>query len=190
MNVRAVTAALAAIAIVTLAVDADASPGPLQGYDGHLPFRCRIQHVGTGTHFPHPAADPFCVEYDKTHQNVDRLGVVDFLSHEPARLAVAADKCFYFQRDHWRSAVVQSDESTEVYNWDGDYWWDKAIGAFGLHADHFTVNNRSVDPASLPGFPPAWKRYFGWGRGGIEVTGTIPVDPTCRAKATHGHVYR
>ncbi len=188
---RAQAAAIAATLLVLAgSAGAHASPGPLQGYDGHLPFRCHVQHVGTGTRFPHPHADPFCVEYDKTHQNVDRLGIVDFLSHEPARFAVAADKCFYFQRDHWRSAVVQSDESTEIYNWDGAYWWDKAKGAFGVHVDHFTVNNRSVNPAGLPGFPNAWKRYFGWGRGGFQVTGTVPVDPACRAQAARGRVYR
>ena len=39
---------------------------------------------------PHPEADPFCVEFDKRRQNVTELGVVDFLSKEPARVAAAS----------------------------------------------------------------------------------------------------
>ena len=37
---------------------------------GTNPFVCTLQQAGTGTDFPDPDADPFCVEFDKTHQNV------------------------------------------------------------------------------------------------------------------------
>jgi hypothetical protein len=78
---------------------AQSSPQPFAPYDGSIPFRCELQDAGTGTEFPDPEADPFCVKYDKTSQNVTDFGLVDFLSKEPARVAAAAPKCFYFQRD-------------------------------------------------------------------------------------------
>jgi hypothetical protein len=65
------------------------------GWNGDNPFSCEIQNVGFGTDYPHPEADPFCVEFDKRRQNVSELGVVDVLSQEPARVAAASPKCFY-----------------------------------------------------------------------------------------------
>ena len=47
---------------------------------------------------------------------------------EPARVAAAGDKCFYFQSDHWRGSVVQDDGTTKTYEWDGSYFFDKAQG--------------------------------------------------------------
>lgn len=154
-------------------------PSPISGYDGSNPFDCQLQQVGTGTDFPDPDADPFCVEYDKTNQNVTGLGIVDFLSNEPARVAAAVDKCFYYQRDHWHAAVHQPWEETEIYNWDGGYFFDKARGAFGVYVENLTINNTSVDPTGLPGFPSEWEPYFGYGQGGVQVRGEIPVDPRC-----------
>src|SRR6476619_5232166 len=113
--------------------------GPPTGYDGHLPFACELQHLGTGTAFPHPDADPFCVEYDKRHQNVTELGVVQFLSQEPARFAAAGPKCWYFQRDHWVGSVVQDDGTTQTYKWDGSYFFDKARGLGGVAIENFSI---------------------------------------------------
>ena len=135
-------------------------------YDGVLPFECVLQQAGTEAEFPDPDADPFCVEYDKRHQNVTELGVVQFLSLEPARVAQASPKCFYFQRDHWVGSVVQDDGRTETYSWDGSYYFDKAKGAGGAYVENFTINNQSGDPTAMPGFPEEWKPYFGYGRGG------------------------
>jgi hypothetical protein len=180
--IRTVTTVLAA-AIAVLAAPAGAPAFDIVGYDGSNPFSCELQQVGTGVDFPDPGADPFCVEYDKTHQNVTELGVVDFLANEPARVAIAGDKCFYYQRDHWRGSVEQGYEQSETYNWDGGYFIDRARGVGGVYVENFTVNNTSVDPTGLPGFPEAWKPYFGWGRGGIQMTDSIPVDPRCVAKA-------
>lgn len=162
----------------------------LGGYGGANPFECRIQRVGTGVDFPRPDADPFCVEYDKTRQNLTDLGLVDFLMNEPARVAVASNKCFYYQRDHWHSSVDQHWEQTEIYNWDGAYFFDKARGAFGVSVKNFTVNNSSVDPTALPGFPDELGPYFGYGRGGIRFLGRIPVDPHCVEKAQQARPFR
>lgn len=171
--------AVATLAVLTCALPGSAAAPSTGPYDGRLPFHCQVQRLGTGTDFPHPEADPFCVDYDKTHQNVDHLGVVDFLLHEPARFAAVSDKCFYYQRDHWRSALVQGDEATELYNWDGAYWYDKSTGAGGAFVEHFTVNNRSANPQAMPGFPSQYKKYFGYGRGGWQASSAVPVDPSC-----------
>ncbi len=171
---RELLAAGAAIFVAALlrapGLGADVKP-----WEGTNPFACELQYAGRGTDFTHPQADPFCVEYDKTHQNVTQLGVVDFLSKEPARVAAASPKYFYFQRDHWTGYVVQGDQSTQTYHWDGDYFFDKAKGAGGVHVENFSFNGQTGDPSQLPGFPDAWNPYFGPGRGGVQ-TFTLPAD--------------
>jgi hypothetical protein len=179
-----------ALAFALVAAPAVAGAAEIAGYDGTNPFRCKLQRVGTGTDFPRPDADPFCVEYDKTHQTITDLGIVDFLAQEPARVAAATDKCFYYQRDHWRSAVDGGWEQSELYNWDGGYFIDKARGVGGVYAENLTLNNVSVDPTLLPFFPAAWEPYFGWGRGGLQITDSIPIDPACAARARSENPYR
>lgn len=151
-------------------------------WDGSNPFVCTLQQVGTGTDFPQPGADPFCVEFDKTHQNVDQLGVVDFVSKEPARVAAASDKCFYFQSDHWRGTVSESVPESETYGYDGHYYFDKARGAGGAYVENFRIGGQSSDPTLLPGFPEEYKPYFGKGRGGYRAVGDVEADPRCAAK--------
>ena len=88
--------------------------------------------MGFGTAYPQPDADPFCVEFDKRRQNVTELGVVEFATQEPARVAAASPKCFYYQTDHWRGSIVQDNAATETYDYDGSYFFDKARGAGGV----------------------------------------------------------
>ena len=114
---------------------------------------------------PHPEADPYCVEFDKRRQNVTELGVVDFLSKEPARVAAASSKCFYFQSDHWRGSVVQADGSTKTYEWDGHYFFDKARAEGGVWVTNFNFNGQTFDPSQLPGMPPEYAQHFGPGHG-------------------------
>jgi hypothetical protein len=178
--------AAAALAFVPASAHAQ---GPGDFYDGSVPFDCVLQQAGTEAEFPDPDADPFCVEYDKRHQNVTQGGVVQFLSLEPARVAAAVPKCFYFQRDHWVGSIVQDDGRTETYSWDGSYYFDRAKGAGGAYVENFTVNNQSGDPTAIPGFPEAWKPYFGYGRGGFHATGTVEADPACVAKAEENSPY-
>ena len=135
---------------------------------------------GDRNRLPHPDADPFCVDFDKTHQNLTQLGVVDFLLNEPARVAAASTKCFYYQRDHWTGYVVQGDRSTETYHWDGDYFFNKATGAGGVHVDNFSFHGQTADPTTAAGLPrPPGSRYFGPGRGGVEASAEVPADPAC-----------
>lgn len=172
-----------------LAVAAAAGQAPFEPYDGSNPFNCTLQQVGQRTDFPDPDADPFCVEFDKTHQNLDTLGIVDFFAEEPARVAAASNKCFYYQRDHWRSRVVADNEATETYNWDGGYFFDKAKGTGGVYVENFTLNNQTADPTVLPGFPEGFKPFVGNGRGGGRAAQGIPVDPRCVEKAEREDVY-
>jgi hypothetical protein len=174
-----------AVCAVVLALSATSvnAADPVVGYDGSIPFDCELQQLGTGTAFPQPDADPFCVEYDKRHQNVTELGVVQFLYQEPARFAAAGPKCWYFQRDHWVGSVVQDDGTTQTYKWDGSYFFDKARGVGGVYVENFSMNGQTGDPRTLPGFPEEWKPYFGPGRGGVQTMDTVRADPRCVARA-------
>jgi hypothetical protein len=175
------------IAALALPAGAGAQTGP---YDGSNPFDCVLQDVGFGTDFPDPDADPFCVEFDKRRQNLTELGIVDFLAQEPARVAAASPKCFYYQHDHWTSRVQQDVEGTELYNWDGAYWFDKARATGGVYIENFTFNNQTQDPRVFPGFPEEWKPFFGPGRGGVQFSDSgVEADPSCVALARSKNVY-
>jgi hypothetical protein len=149
-------------------------------WGGRLPFHCQIQDVGTGTAFPHPKADPFCVEFDKTNQNVTGFGLVDFLSQEPARTAAASPKCFYFQHDHWTGSIVQ-DQQPELWHWDGDYFFDKALGLGGVSVHNLRIGGQPMNPRPYaPGFLKPYL-YPGSGGGAMFLLKTHP-DPSCAAK--------
>jgi hypothetical protein len=157
------------------------SPSSVVGpYDGQIPFRCELQNVGTGTDFPHPEADPFCVEFDKTSQNVTDFGIVDFTAQEPARVAAAGNKCFYFQRDHWTGSIQQG-QSPEIWHWDGDYWFDRARGVGGVSVRNYRIGGQPQ--SATPFVPEAYKPYFDEnGGGGVEVLLDSDPDPSCGAK--------
>src|SRR3954465_14146271 len=171
----------AALLLVALPAATANAQGP-SGWAGKNPFACTWQQLGTGTDYPQPNADPLCVEFDKTHQNVDQLGVVDFLSKEPARVAAASDKCFYFQSDHWRGTVSESQPGTETYAWDGHYYFNKATGSGGAYVENFRFAGQTGDPTSLPGFPDEYRKYFSSGRGGVRAVGDVQADPRCATK--------
>ena len=160
------------------------------GWDGSNPFDCTLQYAGTEADVPQPDADPFCVEFDKRHQNVTELGVVQFVSLEPARVAAASPKCFYFQHDHWVGSVQQGNAATETYAWDGSYYFDKARGTGGVYVENFRFNGQSGDPSALPGFPAEYQAYFGPGKGGVQRSDAVEADPSCIAKAKERPPYR
>jgi hypothetical protein len=177
---RATGIAAAALVLCAAPAAADQPVGPYAPWDGSNPFNCTIQDVGTGTDFPDPGADPFCVEFDKTQQNVTDFGIADFLSKEPARTAAAVNKCFYFQTDHWTGSIVQG-EAPELWHWDGQYFFDKAIGAGGVNIRNFRIMGQ---PAAFPpgSLPPEYQPYFDQGGGGAYVVTGLPADPNCAAK--------
>jgi hypothetical protein len=155
-------------------------------WDGHNPFLCEMQQAGTGSTFTHPDADPFCVEYDKTNASISDGGIADFLSNEPARLAAASPKCFYYQVDHWHSDLIAGNPATEIYNWDGAYFFDKRTGMGGVHVTNFRLGGMTANPATLPGMPADWAPFFGPGTGGVVIAGDVPVNPNCLPKPGSG----
>jgi len=163
------------------APSAMATPTPYAPWDGTKPFRCPVQDVGTGTAFPRPEADPFCVKFDKTHQNITQGGLVDFLLKEPARVAAAAPKCRYYQKDHWTGRIVDGDQRTELYNFKGRYYFDKSSGAGGVFLRQLRILGRPADPATLPGMPDEFKQYFSKGGGGAKLDFGMPGSPLCSA---------
>ena len=182
-------AALTAAAMLALAAPASAQQTQVVGpWDGTNPFNCEIQNVGTGTDFPDPGADPFCVEFDKTSQNLlPNAGLVDFLAQEPFRVAAAAPKCFYFQRDHWTGSLVQG-QPPELWHWDGNYFFDKAKGIGGVNVDNYRVGGQPADGSAFA--PPAYQPYFSPnGGGGVIVLLETDPDPNCVAAAAQGDVY-
>jgi hypothetical protein len=182
---RLLLAALVVIAAAAwaLAPASHAQPGDFTGWNGVNPFHCDLQQAAFQAVGPNPDADPYCVDFDKTHQNVTDLGVVDFLSLEPARVAAAVPKCFYFQSDHWRGSIVQDDGSTKTYEWDGHYFFDKAKGDGGAWVTNFNINGRTYDPSQIPGIPQDFAQYMGPGTGGVITHNEIPADSNCAARA-------
>ncbi len=195
-SVREICRGLARLALVGVAGALLAGTGALASsapspWDGRNPYLCKVQNAGRGTKVPDPGADPYCVNFDKTNQNVTQLGLVKFLSLEPARTEAAGPKCFYYQQDHWRGSVIQSDARTKTYEFYGHYFFNKATGDGGAWVTDFNINGNTFDPASLPGFPSQYGRYFGPGTGGFISHNAVPVDPACvaKAKANPGKIY-
>ncbi len=173
--------------IAILALLAAASPATAQSppevigpYAGDIPFRCQLQNVGTGTDFPDPAADPFCVEFDKTNQNLTELGILEFALQEPARVAAAVTKCFYFQRDHWTGWITQGSQP-ELYHWDGDYWFDIARGVGGVSVRNLRIAGVPMD--ATPFVPAAFRPFFDPnGGGGVLVELELNPPSHCTSR--------
>jgi hypothetical protein len=173
------SAALAAVALLPATAAAQSLPTPVGPWDGSNPFNCLNQDVGQGTDFPEPKADPFCVEFDKTSQNVTDFGIADFLSKEPARVAAAGTKCFYYQRDHWTGSIVQGSDP-EIWHWDGSYFFDRAKGIGGAHLTNFRIGGSPAD--ATPYVPPQYQPYVEpTGGGGAIVLLETDPDPSCGA---------
>ncbi len=182
-----VVVAAAAAGLAGASVPSAAAPAPPAPWDGTNPFHCTVQNAGQGTAVPDPGADPYCVHFDKTGQNVTQLGLVDFLLKEPARVAAAVPKCFYYQEDHWRGSLTPGGPA--LYEFTGHYFFNKATGDGGVWVTGFTVAGQTFDPTSLPGFPPGYGQYFGPGTGGVITHDDIPADPRCVALAHAQPVY-
>jgi hypothetical protein len=178
---RSSIAGIAVLAGLALASPQAASAAPFAPWDGTNPFDCQLQDVGTGTNFPDPGADPFCVKFDKTEQNFTDGGMVDFLTKEPARVAAASPKCRYYQTDHWTGWIVQ-DQTPELYNFEGSYFFDKGRAAGGVFIKNFRVGGQSFDPTTLPGFPAEFKPYFSNGGGGAMMS-LSSGDSSCPTSA-------
>ena len=171
---------MAALLALALPASAAAQSPPIAPWDGTNPFNCVEQDVGTGTEFPDPGADPFCVKFDKTNQNVTDFGIADFAAQEPARVAAASTKCFYFQNDEWTGSIQQGEEP-ETWHWQGRYFFDRAKGVGGVSVTDFRVGGAPFD--ATPYVPPEYAGYFAPnGGGGVIVTEEPDPDPSCAQK--------
>ena len=132
-------------------------------WDGTNPFNCTVQDAGLNATGPAPAADPYCVRFDKTHQSITDLGSVDFLLKEPARTATAVPKCFYDQEDHWRASITPGGPA--IYEFTGHYFFDKAHSDGGVW----------ITNLSLLGHPIPLPR----GSFGVRTHDDIQADPRC-----------
>jgi hypothetical protein len=180
MSLRRALAAASLTLLVAPAAASGQSP-PFAPWDGTNPFNCVLQDVGTGTDYPDPEADPFCVKFDKTNQNVTDFGIVEFAAQEPARVAAASPKCFYFQHDEWTGSVVQG-QQPELWHWDGRYFFDKAKGIGGVSVRAFRIGGRPQD--ATPYVPPEYRPYFDeTGGGGVISTLESGSDPRCAQMA-------
>jgi hypothetical protein len=128
--------------------------------------------------------DPLCVEYAKRDITVDNGGAVAFTLAEPARVALAAGKCQYWQRDHWSVQFSRGD--TPVIRWDGSYWFDKGTGQAAGRLRNLTVGGEpaGIEEAarlvemSSPELAQ-YLRVYGRGGSGLGADAGVPLDPTC-----------
>jgi hypothetical protein len=145
--IRVVVAASSAIIAATGAA-AFAAPSPPTPYSPP-PFagHCQFRHFGEGVAPPIQGYkdDPLCVDYAKRDITLDNGGAVRFTLAEPARFAIAAKPCKYWQVDHWS---VQIDRGfTAVVRWDGSYWFDKGRGIGAAVMRNFRIAGQRVGAA-------------------------------------------
>src|SRR3954449_6497075 len=133
------TVALSLTATSALATDAGRPAPPAPYHPPPFAKACHFRHFGEAKKPPLSGYkdDPLCVDYAKRDITVDNGGAVRFLAAEPARFAIAARACRYWQVDHWS---VQIDRGfTAVVRWDGSYWYDRGRGVGGVLMRNFRV---------------------------------------------------
>lgn len=188
MRWRAITLPLTALLVGLATGAAHAATGtPITAYEAP-PFAddCQFHRFGEGeapdlTAYPD---DPLCVEYAKRNITVDNGGAVAFALAEPARFAIAAGKCQYWQLDHWSVQFSRGD--VPVVRWDGSYWFDKGTGQAAGRLRHLTVGGQpaGIDEAAklvAPVSPElaAHLETYGHDGSGLAADGGVPLDPTC-----------
>src|SRR6185295_5884357 len=114
------------------------------------PFRhqCNVHHYEEHEAPPLDVPDdPLCVEFEKRDITASNGGAVRFLAAEPARFALAVQKCRYWQQDHWR---IQLQPGTgPLIGWDGSYWFDRVAGTGGAITRNFTVGGQPADAGQV-----------------------------------------
>jgi hypothetical protein len=177
---RLLAAAVATATVV--ATGAAAAPKPPSPYaDPPFAHRCHFRHFGEAVAPPASGYpdDPLCVDYAKRDITVDNGGAVRFVGAEPARFAIAAKPCRYWQIDHWS---VQLDRGfTAVVRWDGSYWFDKGRGIGAVLMRHFSIAGQSAGAdqaaAAVATVSPTMAAYIrAYGRGGNGSGGGSAFD--------------
>lgn len=184
----ALIASLCAVLLpVLLPVPAGAEPiGLVPYYAPPFADACIVHQFGEGvvpdlTAYPD---DPLCVEYAKRDITVDNGGALAFLLAEPARVALVAGKCRYWQQDHW--SVQISRGTLPLIRWDGSYWFDLATGQAGARLSGLRIGGQEMTIARaalyVAPYAPALAAYFlryGQGGDGASVNLGIPLNPLC-----------
>lgn len=190
MRWRTIVLPVAALIVGTTAGAAQAhtdSGAPVTPYYAP-PFadQCEVHRFGEGE-APDVSAypdDPLCVEYAKRDITVDNGGALAFALAEPARVALAAPACQYWQRDHWSVQFSRGD--VPVVRWDGSYWFDKGTGQAAGRLRNLTVGGqpagieeaaRAVEQVSPE--LAAYLRAYGRGGSGLGADAGVPLDPAC-----------
>lgn len=169
------------------AADPPLPPGPLVPYVAP-PFAadCEVHRFGEGqipdlTSLPD---DPLCVEYAKRDITLTNGGALRFLLAEPARVALAAGKCAYWQQDHWSIQVAPG--QVPLVRWDGSYWFDLGRGQAGARITGLSVAGRPATLAraadALAPYSPllaAYLRAYSHGGDGATYAGAVPLNPSC-----------
>ncbi len=176
---------VAAVLGVAGSAGADASGlGPY--YPPPFADSCVVHHFGEGV-APSLTAlkdDPLCVDYAKRDITVSNGGVARFLLAEPARFAVVAGKCAYWQQDHW--SVQLAPGQVPLIRWDGSYWYDLGTGQGGARLTGLAIAGQPATlvqaAAFIAPFSPALAAYFlefSHGGDGASFTAGFPFDPLC-----------
>jgi hypothetical protein len=190
--IRVVLAAVSAAVAVTgtAAVASPSRPAPYVA----PPFAhdCHFRSFGEGVAPPVRGYkdDPLCVDYAKRDITVDNGGAVRFTLAEPARFAIAARPCQYWQVDHWS---VQIDRGfTAVVRWDGSYWFDKGRGTGAVLMSNFRIAGQPVGAqqaatAVATVSPPLAFQIRRYGRGSGSSGGGMSFnlgrgDPQCPSR--------
>jgi hypothetical protein len=184
---------LAATAVVAGATAATAAPAPPAPYaDPPFARHCHFRHFGEGVAPPATGYpdDPLCVDYAKRDITVDNGGAVRFVAAEPARFAIAAKPCKYWQVDHWS---VQIDRGfTAIVRWDGSYWYDRGRGIGGVLMRNFSVAGQPAGAdqaaalvATVSPTMAAYIKAYGRGAHGSGGGSSFSLgggDPTCPSR--------
>jgi hypothetical protein len=182
-----------AVAVVVAALPGTALPGTAAADTPVRPWspppfadECTVHSFGEGE-VPDPLGypeDPLCVEYAKRDITVDNGGAVAFLLAEPARVALAAPKCRYWQQDHWSVQFSRGD--VPVLRWDGSYWFDKGTGRAAGRLARLTVGGQRVGveqaAAIVERVSPEladYLRSYDRRGPGAAVVGDTALDPRC-----------
>lgn len=175
---------LVAIVVLALAGVAIAQVAPYVD----PPFRdqCVVHHYDEGEAPPIDLPDdPLCVEYEKRDITASNGGAVRFLAAEPARFALALQKCRYWQQDHWRVQAQPGD--TPIIGWDGSYWYDRVAGTGAAITRNFTVAGQPASPSQVaaliapldPDLAAVIDTYGAEGGGGGASFALGFNDPSC-----------
>jgi hypothetical protein len=70
----------------------------------------------------------------------------------------------------------------ELWHWDGQYFFDKALGVGGVNVQNFRVGGQPASPSDYGEVPPEFEPYMDQSGGGTYLLGSVEADPACAAR--------